>query len=49
MTTLTIHNLDDAMEKQLEISAKQHNCSTEEEVCRILKKITYVQHEKNNS
>ncbi len=38
MTTLTVHNLDDAMEKQLQIKAKQHNCSTEEEVYRILKK-----------
>lgn len=30
MTTLTVHNFDDAMEKQLQIKAKQHNCSTEE-------------------
>lgn len=37
MTTLTVHNLDDAMEKQLQINAKQHNCSTEEEVYRILR------------
>jgi len=37
MSTLTVHNLDDAMEKQLQIKAKQHNCSTEEEVYRILK------------
>ncbi len=38
MTNLTVHNFDDAMEKQLQIKAKQHNCSTEEEVHRILKK-----------
>ena len=37
MTTLTVHNLDDAMEKQLQIKAKQHNCSTEEEAYSILK------------
>lgn len=41
MTTLTVHNLDDAMEKQLQIKAKQHNCSTEEEVYRILKKALF--------
>ena len=38
MTTLTVHNLDDAMEKQLQIKAKQHNCSPEEEAYRILKR-----------
>lgn len=47
MTTLTVHNLDDAMEKQLEISAKQHNCSTEEEVYRILKKALFPAEQKN--
>jgi len=41
MSTLTVHNLDDAMEKQLQIKAKQHNCSTEEEVYRILKKALF--------
>jgi plasmid stability protein len=41
MTTLTVHNLDDAMEKQLQISAKQHNCSTEEEAYRILKQALF--------
>jgi len=41
MTTLTVHNLDDALEKQLQISAKQHNCSTEEEVYRILKQALF--------
>jgi len=47
MTTLTVHNLDDAMEKQLEINAKQHNCSTEEEVYRILKKALFPVETKN--
>ncbi|MFU8789546.1 MAG: FitA-like ribbon-helix-helix domain-containing protein [Methylobacter sp.] len=37
MTVLTVHNLDDAIEKQLEINALKHHCSIEEEVCRILK------------
>lgn len=41
MTTLTVHNLDDALEKQLQIRAKQHNCSTEEEVYRILKQALF--------
>lgn len=48
MTTLTIHNLDDAMEKQLQINAKQHNCSTEEEVYRILKKALFPKDEQKN-
>lgn len=48
MTTLTVHNLDDAMEKQLQISAKQHNCSTEEEVYRILKQALFpIENQKN--
>jgi len=47
MTTLTVHNLDGAMEKQLEINAKQHNCSTEEEVYRILKKALFPVESKN--
>jgi plasmid stability protein len=48
MTTLTVHNLDDAMEKQLQISAKQHNCSTEEEVYRILKQAFFpIENQKN--
>lgn len=37
MTTLTIHNFDSAIEKQLQIKAKQHNRSTEEEIYHILK------------
>jgi len=41
MTTLIVHNLDDAMEKQLQANARQHNCSTEEEVYRILKKALF--------
>jgi len=48
MTTLTVHNLDDAMEKQLQIKAKQHNCSTEEEVYRILKKALFPKDNKKN-
>ena len=48
MTTLTVHNLDDAMEKQLEINAKQHNCSTEEEVYRILKKALFPMDKQKN-
>jgi plasmid stability protein len=48
MTTLTVHNLDDAMEKQLQINAKQHNCSTEEEVYRILKQaLCPIENQKN--
>ncbi len=48
MTTLTVHNLDDAMEKQLQISAKQHNCSTEEEAYRILKQALFpIENQKN--
>ena len=41
MTTLTVHNLDDAMEKQLQINAKQHNCSTDEEVYVFLRKHSF--------
>ncbi|OQK16299.1 plasmid stabilization protein [Methyloprofundus sedimenti] len=48
MTTLTVHNLDDAMEKQLQIKAKQHNCSTEEEVYRILKKALFPMDKQKN-
>ena len=48
MTTLTVHNLDDAMEKQLQINAKQHNCSTEEEVYRILKKALFPKDKQKN-
>ncbi len=47
MTTLTVHNFDAAMEKQLQINAKQHNCSTEEEVYRILKKALLPTKQKN--
>ena len=48
MYTLTVHNLDDAMEKQLQIKAKQHNCSTEEEVYRILKKALFPMEKQKN-
>jgi len=48
MTTLTVRNLDNAMEKQLQIKAKQHNCSTEEEVYRILKKALFPKDKKKN-
>jgi len=48
MTTLTVHNLDDAIEKQLQINAKQHNCSTEEEVYRILKKALFPMDKQKN-
>ncbi|RLD65998.1 MAG: plasmid stabilization protein [Bacteroidetes bacterium] len=48
MTTLTVHNLDDAMEKQLQIKAKQHNCSTEDEVYRILKKALFPKDKQKN-
>ena len=48
MTTLTVHNLDDAMEKQLQINAKQHNCSTEEEVYQILKKALFPKDDQKN-
>ena len=48
MTILTVHNLDDAMEKQLQIKAKQHNCSTEEEVYRILKKALFPKNKQKN-
>ena len=48
MTTLTVHNLDDAMEKQLKIKAKQHNCSTEEEVYHILKKALFPAEKQKN-
>ena len=48
MTTLTVHNLDDAMERQLQIKAKQHNCSTEEEVYRILKKALFPRDKQKN-
>lgn len=47
MATLTVHNLDNAMEKQLQISAKQHNCSTEE-AYRILKQALFpIENQKN--
>jgi len=48
MTTLTVHNLDYAMEKQLQINAKQHNCSTEEEAYRILKKALFPMDKQKN-
>lgn len=48
MTTLTVHNLDDAMERQLQIKAKQHNCSTEEEVYRILEKALFPKDKQKN-
>jgi len=48
MTTLTVHNLDEVMEKQLQIKAKQHNCSTEEEVYRILKKALFPENNQKN-
>ncbi len=48
MTTLKVHNLDHAMEKQLQIKAKQHNCSTEEEVYRILKKALFPKDKQKN-
>ena len=48
MTTLTVRDLDDAMEKQLRIKAKQHNCSTEEEVYRILKKALFPKGKQKN-
>jgi len=48
MTTLTVHNLDDAMERQLQINAKQHNCSAEEEVYRILKKALFPMDKQKN-
>ncbi len=48
MTTLTVLNLDNAMDKQLRIKAKQHNCSTEEEVYRILKKALFPKDEQKN-
>ncbi len=48
MTTLTVHNLDDAMDKQLQIKAKQHNCFTEEEVYRILKKALFPKDNQKN-
>ncbi len=41
MTTLTVHNIDDAIKEQLEINATQHNCSVEEELCRILKQALF--------
>ncbi|MFI3218218.1 MAG: hypothetical protein QX189_03775 [Methylococcales bacterium] len=41
MTTLTVHNIDDAIKEQLEINAIQHNCSVDEEVCRILKQALF--------
>jgi len=41
MTTLTVHNIDDAIKDQLEINAIQHNCSIDEEVCRILKQALF--------
>ena len=40
MTTLTVHNIDDDMERQLQINARQHNCSTEE-VYRILEQALF--------
>jgi len=48
MTHFTVHNLDDAMQKQLQIKAKQHNHSTEEEVYRILKKALFPKVEQKN-
>ncbi|NOQ63982.1 MAG: plasmid stabilization protein [Methyloprofundus sp.] len=48
MTTLTVHNLDDAMEKQLQIKAKKHNCSPEEEVYRILKNALFPKDQQKN-
>ena len=36
------------MERQLQIKAKQHNCSTEEEVYRILKKTLFPMDKQKN-
>ena len=41
MITLTVHNTDDAIIEQLELNAVKHNCSIEEEVCRILKEALF--------
>ncbi len=41
MNILTVHNIDDAIKEQLEINAMQHNCSIDEEVCRILKQALF--------
>jgi len=41
MITLTVHNTNDAIIEQLEINAVKHNCSIEEEVCRILKQALF--------
>ena len=41
MTTLTVHNIDDAIKEQLEINAIRHNCSVDEKVCRILKQALF--------
>ena len=48
MTTLTVHNVDDAIKDQLEINAIQHNCSIDEEVCRILKQALFSTEKQKN-
>ena len=48
MTTLTLNNLDDDINKQLQINASKHHCSVEEEVYRILKQALVTQDEQRN-
>lgn len=48
MTTLTLKNLDDEINKQLQINALKHHCSVEEEVYRILKQALVTQDEQKN-
>ena len=41
MSSLTVHNLDDAIKDQLAINAKKHNRSIDEEVQQILKQALF--------
>ncbi len=48
MTTLTLNNLDDDINKQLQTNALKHHCSVEEEVYRMLKQALQRQDEQKN-
>ena len=41
MASLTIHNLDDNIKKHLQINARNHNCSIEDEVKLLLKQVFF--------
>jgi plasmid stability protein len=48
MSSLTIHNLDNAIKDQLAINAKKHNRSIDEEVQQILKQALFPSDKQKN-